>query len=95
MKKIPFLLVAAIAMTAHAANNLHPADAYDIKSAAESAVWRQTIKAGEPRQVSGGYEVPVAVSGKVCKVMVKPYKPTDSMEPPVRWKVAEKPSCGQ
>jgi Ni/Co efflux regulator RcnB len=53
------------------AATLHPADAYDIKQAAEFAVMHQAIKAGEPQPVSSGYEVPVVVSGKTCKVLVK------------------------
>lgn len=92
MTKILLSMIAFVSLSAGAATSLHPADAYDIKSSAEFAVMHQIIKAGEPKKVSGGYEVPVSVDGKTCKVLVKPYTPSQ-VEPPIRWKAAGQPVC--
>lgn len=94
MTKILLLMIAGVSMGAGAATSLHPADAYDIKQSAEFAVMNQSIKAGEPKKVSGGYEVPVAVNGNTCKVLVKPYTPSQ-IEPPIRWKAAGQPVCNK
>lgn len=93
MSKNAMVLLALVSsMSAVAATGLHPADAFDLKREAEWAVMRQIVKAGEPKKVADGYEVPVAVDGKTCRVLVKPYTPNE-MEPPIRWKAAGQPVC--
>jgi len=82
-----------VAGAAHASDNLHPADAFDIDSAAKRAVVDSLVKTSAPVKKGDAYEVDVLVDGKKCTVLVKPYAPS-KIEPPIRWK-AEKPVCGK
>ena len=86
------IIAALIFASANAgAASIHPADEYDIKSAAQFEVMKEHVKSGTPKQAGKGYEVPVEVNGLKCTVMVMPYTPS-SIEPPIRWK-ANQPVC--
>lgn len=93
MNKVLAVILLLAAAAANAEGQLHPADAYDIKSGAEFAAMREFIKAGDPVKKADGYEVPVSVKGVPCKVVVKPHTP-GPMDPPTRWK-ATAPSCSK
>lgn len=92
MTKLVFIAMLLAAGAAQAVP-LHPADDYDIQSAAQFAVIRQMIKTGKPIKKGESYEVPIMVNGLSCKVLVRPYSPKP-MEPPIRW-MADGPVCGK
>lgn len=93
MKKQFIVAALVLAAVDAGAASIHPADEYDIKSAAQFEVMKDHVKAGTPKQVGKGYEVPVDVNGLKCTVMVMQYTPS-SIEPPIRWK-ANQPVCKQ
>jgi hypothetical protein len=93
-KFMKHLAIATLLASGVAQAQLHPADAYDIKSEARFAVLNKFVKADDPAKKSDGYEVPVVVNGLKCRVLVIPYSPKSNMEPPVRWKASE-PVCGK
>ncbi|WP_321959572.1 hypothetical protein [Burkholderia cenocepacia] len=73
------------------AAELNRADVWDIKSAARWAAVDQAVTVGEPVAHGGNYQVDVKVNNRVCRVMVRPYNPSEN-GPPIRWK-AEKAQC--
>ncbi|MBN3761176.1 hypothetical protein [Burkholderia sp. Ac-20365] len=82
---IATLVASCVLSTSVGAQTLSHADQFDIKTAAEYAVKKATMKAGEPVATQGGYIVPVTVAGTKCKVFVHPYKAKSDFAPPMRW----------